>query len=477
MSQTETPLLTALLAYSEADIACFDVPGHKRGVGVPILRDAFGEQIMRIDTNSSPKLDNVANPQGVIGEAQALFARAYDADASFFLTNGTTSAIHVMILTTMKPGEKILLPRNIHKSALNALILSGAMPVYLQPEFNSQTGISENVSLEMIVEQHRLHPDLKAVFLLNPTYYGFVSELKTIVEYCHAHDLIVMVDEAHGAHFHFHADLPDSGMQAGADLSSVSMHKTGGALTQASALLVKGNRVDAKDVQQAINMLQTTSSSYLLMASLDGARQNIVINGETQLDNTLVLANYAREQIKAIPGLVCVQDSSNQRCDETKLGIQVRGLGMTGFEVYDHFWQVENIQLEMADLYNVLAIFSLGETQAHVDRLIHAFQRLAERQQIHETQHVEAIEIVSEVVMSPRDAYYAPKHAVELVASVGFISGESILAYPPGIPIIAPGERISQSTIQYLQQLQSQHAYLTDHHDPTLATILIIEEI
>ncbi|MGL5549623.1 MAG: aminotransferase class I/II-fold pyridoxal phosphate-dependent enzyme, partial [Culicoidibacterales bacterium] len=179
--QQQTPLLSALLAYSDDDIACFDVPGHKRGQGMPVLQQAFGEQLMRIDTNSAPKIDNVANPTGVIAQAQQLLAQAYGANQAFFLTNGTTSAIHVMMMATLKPGDLILLPRNIHKSALNALILTGAIPVYMQPNMNQHTGISENITLAQVKSHHQAHPELKAIFVLNPTYYGFVSELAEIV--------------------------------------------------------------------------------------------------------------------------------------------------------------------------------------------------------------------------------------------------------------------------------------------------------
>ncbi|MGL6227676.1 MAG: aminotransferase class I/II-fold pyridoxal phosphate-dependent enzyme [Culicoidibacterales bacterium] len=474
--QQQTPLLSALLAYSDDDIACFDVPGHKRGQGMPVLQQAFGEQLMRIDTNSAPKIDNVANPTGVIAQAQQLLAQAYGANEAFFLTNGTTSAIHVMMMATLKPGDLILLPRNIHKSALNALILTGAIPVYMQPNINQHTGISENITLDQVKSHHQAHPELKAIFVLNPTYYGFVSELAEIVSYCHEQNLIVLIDEAHGSHFHFHSELPNSAMQAGADMSSISLHKTGGALTQASALLVNTNRIDAATVQQTINLLQTTSSSYLLMASLDAARHNLAVNGNEQLTQTLKHVAYAREQIGNIPGLSCVQAHSQQMSDATKLGIHVRGLGLSGFQVYEYFWQHEKIQLEMADLDNVLAIFSLGETAEHVQRLIDAFKRLAKRSQITNSTQIFIGPPQVEVVYTPRQAYYARKIAVPLAEAAMRLCGESILAYPPGIPIIAPGERITAEIIRYIQALQAQQAYLTDHHDPSLATILVIEE-
>ena len=290
----DIPLLSALKEYSLQDIAAFDVPGHKRGQGVKVLNQYFGHELMRMDVNSLPLLDNVSKVKGVIKEAQELLADAYHADAAFFMTNGTTSAIHCMLMSVLGPNDKVLLPRNIHKSALNGLILCGATPVYLPTEMLGKEGIACNVKPSDVESMLNQDSNIKAVFLLNPTYYGFVTDLEQIIQICHQRDVLVLVDEAHGAHFPFHPDLPPSGVELGADVSCVSIHKTGGALTQASALLVNKARIDVKKVQQVINMLQSTSCSYLLMSSLDGARQNLVLNGHEQLSKTIYLSEYAR---------------------------------------------------------------------------------------------------------------------------------------------------------------------------------------
>lgn len=474
------PLLSALKEYSQQDIAAFDVPGHKRGHGVEVLNHYFGHELMKMDVNSLPLLDNVSNAKGVIKEAQALLADAYHADAAFFMTNGTTSAIHCMLMSVLGPNDKVLLPRNIHKSALNGLILCGAKPVYVQTEVLGKEGIACNVKASMVEEILDKDPEIKAVFLLNPTYYGFVTDLEAIIQICHQRDVLVLVDEAHGAHFPFHPDLPRSGMELGADVSCVSIHKTGGALTQASALLVNQKRIDVKKVQQVVNMLQSTSCSYLLMSSLDGARQNLVLNGYDQLSKIINLSEYARHKINQIPGLYTIEPKGvyGEYHDKTKLGVNVRGLGLTGFEVYDLMWKKYDIQLEMPDFNNVLAVISLGDQLRNINRLIEAFNEIAS--QYHKGSKIDQtpFKLVSHphVELSPREAYFSEKELVLLEDAKGRLAGESILAYPPGIPLVAPGERITSEVIVALKQLKQSHAFLTDNVDKSMNHLLVIKE-
>ncbi len=475
----EIPLLHALKEYSEQDIAAFDVPGHKRGEGVAVLNRYFGYEVMKMDINSLPLLDNISNPKGVIAKAQQLLADAYHADAAFFITNGTTSAIHCMLMATLTPGDKVLLPRNIHKSALNGLILCGAVPVYVETELLSKEGITANVKVDAIELALNQQPDIKALFLLNPTYYGFVADLEEIIKLCHQRNVLVLVDEAHGAHFPFHPDLPASGIELGADAACVSIHKTGGALTQASALLVSQKNLDLKKVQQVINMLQSTSCSYLLMSSLDGARQNLVLNGYDQLSKAIELSRYVRHKLNQIPGIHTIEPRGLQieRFDLTKLGINVQGLGLTGFEVYELMWKEFKIQLEMPDFNNVLAIISLGDSLKNINRLIQAFKVLSSR--YHKPQKIEpavfAFKSAPVVMMSPREAYFSEKKLTLIDQSIGCIAGESILAYPPGIPIVAPGEKITAEVLLVLKQLKQSGAFVTDSMDPSLTQILVIQ--
>ena len=460
------PLLSLLKNYSEMDISCFDVPGHVRSQGVSILNDYLGNEIMNMDINSSPLMDNVSNPNGIIKKAQELLAKSYNAHKSFFITNGTTQAIHVMILSMLSPGDKILLPRNVHKSVINGLIMSGATPIFIQPEFDYDLGVSLNI---------------KCLFLLNPTYYGACAQLEKIIKLCKDNNIKVLVDEAHGAHFKFHKELPPSSIELGADMAAISIHKTGGALTQASALLIN-NTVDDKKVLQTINMLQSTSASYLLMSSIDGARYNLDINGERQLSNALNLARYARNKLNRIDGIKVyspqdLKSKGVEFVDETKLCINVKGLNLTGFEVYDMLYKNFSVQAELGDLYNVLALISIGTTKKDVDRLIKSIEIIAKtKKRSTKIKDIEIRQINTEIGINPREAFYAKKELVDIKDSLNMICGESIMAYPPGIPIISPGEIITYEIINYINLLKDSGAYFTDAQDKKLNKILVVND-
>lgn len=481
-SQDKVHLLDGLKDYSHMDIACFDVPGHVRDQGVDILNEYLGEKIMKMDINSSPLMDNIANPNGIIKKSQQLLAHAYGADESFFITNGTTGAIQAMILSTINPGDKILLPRNIHKSVINALILSGGVPIFIQPEFDYELGISLNLKVDSIKEKLEETDDIKAMFILNPTYYGACTDLKAVVDLCHDKNVLVLVDEAHGAHFPFNKALPSSSMEVGADMAAVSIHKTGGALTQASAILVNKNNIDTKKVLQCINMIQSTSASYLLMASIDGARYNMVKNGEEQLEKALDLARYARLKLNQIDGINVFCDESLKisgvsAIDNTKLCINVKGLNLTGYQVYDLLYQEYGVQAELGDLYNVLALVSIGTTKYDIDKLINALTKIAKVHKKKESLNsIEIKPIIPSRILNPRDAFYSKKESLKLRECINKICGESIMAYPPGIPIIAPGEVISKEIIDYIDLLKQNNAYLTDMKDKSLEKILVIKE-
>lgn len=475
------PLLSSLKKYSEMDIACFDVPGHVRSQGVSILNDYLGNEIMNMDINSSPVMDNVSNPNGIIKKAQELLANSYNAYKSFFMTNGTTQAIHVMILSMLSPGDKILLPRNVHKSVINGLVMSGATPIFIQPEFNYDLGISLNISFESVYKAIYDNKDIKCLFLLNPTYYGACTELEKIIKLCKYNNIKVLVDEAHGAHFQFHKELPPSSIELGADMASISIHKTGGALTQASALLIN-DTVDYKKILQTINMLQSTSASYLLMSSIDGARYNLDINGEKQLSNALILARYARNKLNRIDGVNVyspeeLKGKGVEFVDETKLCISVKGLNLTGFEVYDMLYKNFSVQVELGDLYNVLALISIGTSKKDVDRLIKAIEVIAKtKKRSKKMKDIEIRPINSKIAINPRDAFYAKKEAIDIKNSLNMICGESIMAYPPGIPIISPGEIITDEIINYINLLKDSGAYFTDAQDKKLNKILVVND-
>ncbi|MCL1990305.1 MAG: aminotransferase class I/II-fold pyridoxal phosphate-dependent enzyme [Defluviitaleaceae bacterium] len=478
LNQDRLPLLEAMKDYANRDIAAFDVPGHKRGQGVDVLTDYFGAQVMALDTNSLPALDHVGNPTGVIKEAQALLAEAYGADVAFFMANGSTSAIQAMLMSVISPGDRILMPKNSHKSALNGLILCGGIPVYMQPEMCLKEGIMKNVSVDEVRRQLDAHPDIKAVFVLNPTYFGHTSDLKEISKLCHARDVLLLVDEAHGAHFPFHPAMPLSAMASGADISCISVHKTGGALTQSSALVVKAGRVDVHRVQQVVNILQSTSVSYLLMGSLDGARYNLVKNGTQQLDHVMALSRMARQSLNQIVGVSTVE--ADMFYDLTKLVINVSKLSLTGFEVYELLWRQYEIQLELCETDHVLAVMSLGDCQHWIERLVNAMAEIAHKYPLQscENQMRQPTMLKDTTVkMSPRDAYFSSKELMAFDHAIGRIAGESIMAYPPGIPIISPGELVTKEVIDVLNDLKAKDAFIVDHADPLLEKILVIKEM
>lgn len=481
LEHEEIPLLYNLKEYSNKNISCFDVPGHVKNKGVEILNTYFGEDLMSMDINSSPQMDNVSNPKSIIKEAQELLAKAYKSDKAFFITNGTTCAIQTMILSTINPGDKVLLPRNIHKSAINSLILSGGEPIFIEPEFSEELGISLNIDAEKVKNILYKRNDIKAIFLLNPTYYGACCDLEKIIKICREKNVLVLVDEAHGAHFSFNEELPTSAMELGAHMSAVSMHKSGGALTQASVLLVN-KEIDCQKVQQIVNMLQSTSASYLLMASIDGARHNLVKNGEKQLANAIKLARYAKSRLNELDNIKVVStELLNNKgvhfIDETKLCINVSNTNLTGFEVYDLLYKKFDIQVELGDINNILALVSLGTTIEDIDRLINALKTISiTNKKAKDKKNIKIKQINPIVKLNPREAFYANKKSIDINDCVNEISGESIMAYPPGIPVVAPGELITQEIIDYIKLLKESNAYLCDMKDKTLQTILVINK-
>lgn len=481
-NQKNTPLFDALKKYNKDKIISFDVPGHKKNSkGLSEFSDLMGERVLEMDANSMKQLDHLSNPTGVIKQAEELLAEAYGSDHSFFLVNGTTSGVQAMIMSVVKPGEKIILPRNAHKSAVNALILSAAVPVYIQPEVDGNLGISTGISIKKLEKVISENPDAKAVFLMNPTYYGAVSDLEKIIDLSHKNNMAVLVDEAHGAHFAFSEQLPKSAMKLGADMAAVSLHKTGGSLTQSSALLLNEGFVGYHAVKTVLNLTQTTSASYLLMGSLDLARKNLALNGEDIFKETLVWVREARELLNEIDGISAfstetIDGEGTYGFDETKLGINVNKAGLSGFEVYDILRDEYNIQVELSDTYNILAIISLGDTRENILILVEAIKDLVKKYRKNALV-VKCIPLSNpEMMVSPRDAFYAEKIEVSLEDAMGEISGESIMAYPPGIPIVTPGEKINQEMIDYIKLLKQEHTMLTGTDDPSADKIKVLKK-
>lgn len=481
LDQNTAPLFEALKKNVEDGVIPFHVPGHKKGKGAGELVEYLGEKVFQIDLNGMEDLDNICNPISVIKQAEKLLAQLYGADDSFFLVNGTTQGVQAMILYACGPGDEIIIPRNAHKSTIGAMILSGAIPVYVQPEINYDLGIAMGMSVDSVKEAIKNHPRAKAVFVINPTYYGAVSNLKEICRIAHQNNMLVLADEAHGAHLPFSDELPMSAMEAGADMSAVSLHKTGGSMTQSSALFIReSDKVSSNRVKSVLNLTQTTSASYVLMVSIDMARKQLALRGRELVSKALELARYAREKINEIEGLYAfgkelVGSPGVYDFDETKLSIYVRQLGMSGYEMESVLRKEYNIQIELSDFYNIMAIITFGDEKEDIDRLIEALKDIARKRGVKNKPNCNLVPCKTEMIVRPRDAFYSPKRSVRLEEAVGEISGEMIMAYPPGIPVICPGERITHEVVEYVQALKKEETQFQGTEDPFINYIKVLD--
>lgn len=473
------PIHEALLRYKENRVVSFDVPGHKQGRGNPALTNFLGQACMSVDINSMKPLDNLCHPTGVIREAQELAAEAFGAASSFFMVGGTTSSVQAMVMSTCKAGEKIILPRNVHRSAINALVVNGAIPVYVSPGLDERLGIPLAMAPEDVAAAIQAHPDAKAVFVNNPTYYGVCTDIKAIVDLAHAAGMLVLADEAHGTHFYFGEDMPLSAMAAGADLACVSMHKTGGSLTQSSLLLL-GPGINPDYVRQVVNLTQTTSASYLLLSSLDISRRELALRGRETFARTLEFSSYARGEINKIGGYYAFgAERSGSGAffafDSTKLSIHTRDMGLAGIEVYDLLRDEYNIQIEFGDIGNILAILSVGDRMYEVERLIAALSEIRRLYARDPAGMLKNEYLCPDVVLSPQEAFYAPASSVSVRESVGRISAEFLMCYPPGIPILAPGERIHQDALDYILYAKERGCLLTGTQDLAIKEIRVVD--
>lgn len=478
LPQSKAPIYEALEKFKAMRVVPFDVPGHKRGRGNKELTDFLGEACMRVDVNSMKPLDNLCHPVSVIREAEELAAEAFCAKHAFFMVNGTTSAVQAMIFTALKEGDKIIMPRNVHRSAINALVVNGAVPVYVNPGVNHRLGIPLGMRCADVEAAMDAHPDAKAVFVNNPTYYGICSDLQKIVQLAHSRGMLVLVDEAHGTHFYFSDLFPASAMEAGADMAAVSMHKNGGSLTQSSFLLIN-NDVSEGYTRQCINLTQTTSGSYLLMSSLDLSRKNLALNGDKIFEKVLHMAEYAREEINKIGGYYAygrelINGEDIFDFDRAKLSVYTRDLGLAGIEVYDMLRDDYDIQIEFGDIGNILAILSVGDTNLMIERLISSLSEIARLHKRPSTGMFDHEYITPRVDMTPKEAFFADKRSVRLEDSEGLLCSEFVMCYPPGIPILAPGERITKEILAYIRYAKEKGCFMTGTEDVNINYINVV---
>jgi arginine/lysine/ornithine decarboxylase len=476
------PILDGILAYQQQGILPFSTPGHKLGIGADAeLRDTFGEHAFRSDIPLGGGVGDTHFGGDALGIAEAMAADVWDADRSFFLLNGSTAGNHAFLLATIRPGDKVIVSRDLHKSLLVALILTGAVPVYLAPRLHPELNVGLGISAAEVAAALELHPDTKLVLLVSPSYCGVASDLPGITAVAHARQIPVYVDEAWGPHFPFHPALPRSAMASDVDGAVSSIHKVLGGLTQAAILNVRGELVDPDRVRTAVGMAQTTSPSVLVLASIDAARRQMALHGEVLLERTIALADDARRRLQALPG-IGVLDANRLGIDAfdlTKLVIDVDGLGMTGYQAEDVLRNRFGVGPEMSDLVGVVCLITIGDTEASIQRLVEAFTTLSR-------EHYRGVDgradrrssgaavAAAELAMSPRDAFFSPSRAIPLGEASGEISTELVIPYPPGIPVLAPGEVITTEKVDYLAEGITHGMYISGPADPLLRTIRVV---
>lgn len=488
LDQTQFPLLATLQACADRLDAPFYTPGHKRGVGISeSFRALVGVQAVQADLPELPDLDNLFAPQGVIRQAQELAAAAFGAEQTWFLTNGSTCGILAAILATCQPDEKIILPRNVHQSAISGLILSGAIPVFIQPEYDPRLDVAHSITPAAVAEALIAHPDAKAVLMVYPTYYGACGNVSAIAQLCHHHQIPLLVDEAHGSHFAFHPALPTPALAAGADLSVQSIHKTLAALTQAAMLHVQGDRIDRDRLTQSLALVQSTSPNYLLLASLDAARHQMATQGNALLQRSLTLADKARVEISQIPKLSLLTPEQAQTpgftaLDPTRLTVTVSGLGMDGFTADEILHNQFGVTCELPSLQHLTFIITPGNQETDIHRLVFALQSLPSTAKTrHNTAFPPPPFSLSppppvSPLLPPRQAFFASTDTIPIAQAIGRISAELICPYPPGIPVLMPGEMVTGGAIAYLQQVLAAGGMISGGSDCSLQTLKVVNK-
>jgi arginine decarboxylase len=481
--QRRAPLFEAIVRYTRSGKVSFHTPGHKHGRGVfGPFRRFLGRRVFQADLTLLAEVDSLHDPKSCIKEAQRLAAAAFGADETFFLVNGTSVGNQVMLWATLREGDRIVLPRNVHRSIHAGLILTGARPVFVSPPVLDEWGVYGTVSPEQIVEALRSHPGCQAVLVTHPTYYGHASDLVRIVAVAHRAGAVCVVDEAHGPHFHFHESLPPSAMACGADLSAQSTHKVLGAMTQASMLHRQGGRVDRARLKMGLQLLQSTSPSYILMASLDVARLQMAVSGRRLLERVLDLSRTATRALNRIPGVRCFGPEHCGRAgayafDETRIMLHL-DWPVSGFEVARRLRDEWRLQPEMADARNVLFLVGQGNTAGQVKRLVTAIRRLERDYRglvaARPPRPLPALEPAA-ALLSPREAVLGRSRRVPLSEAVGEICAELLCPYPPGVPVVAPGERISKEAVDYLSGFIRDGGRVNGQADRSGRTVRIVE--
>ncbi|WP_363317171.1 aminotransferase class I/II-fold pyridoxal phosphate-dependent enzyme [Anaerovibrio sp.] len=488
INQNVAPVSDAMEKYARDGALAFHTPGHKQGLGAhPLLSKLITRDGLRQEVSLMEELDDLHDPQGCIKAAEELAAELWGASDTLFMINGTTSAIQAMILGTLSPGDQVLVPRNAHRSIIGGLILAGAVPVYLQPEIIEPIGIAGCLSVETVQSAIEKYPEAKALIAVYPTYYGMAGNLGEIADLLHGKNMLLLVDEAHGAHLKFAASIsgmPKQALDLGADVVAQSTHKVLGSLTQTSMLHIGSSMVLKAKIRKAASLLQTTSPNQLLLASLDIARLQMAEEGQERLKKAVDMADWLRKEINNISGLYCVGeeiiDKTNTfALDRTRIVVNLTGLGVHGYEAEDILRHQYKVQCELSDNYNMVFIISMADTEETVSRLLEVLQCLARDHGMPLMPLQPPPDVLfrpNNMAISPRDAFFGTGERMRFDEAVGCVSAETVAFYPPGVPVLCPGEIISAALIEAVRKQQEQHLRVVGPEDSALEYIRVIKK-
>jgi arginine/lysine/ornithine decarboxylase len=475
------PLLEALRRYQETIAAPFSAPGHKRGIGASReLQVLLGEDAFATDVWLGIGAHDPAQRA-----AEDLAADAWGADRTFFLVNGSSSGTHAFLLSTLMPGDEVVIARDVHQSVLTGLVLTGARPIWITPRLHPELDLSLGVDPSDVARALDAHPATKLVVLTSPTYHGIVSDVAAIAAVAHARGVAVYVDEAWGAHLPFHPALPPSALASGADVAVTSAHKLLATPRQGALLNVRSDLVDVDRVATTVRLTQTTSPSMPILVGLDGCRHQMVLEGKGLLERAIGLAVAARRRLGALPGVAVLgaRQFGSVACDPTRLVIDVQGLGMTGFAVEHVLRQRFGVTPAMSERTGIVCVITIGDMPQSVDRLVDAFTTLAAERRWTRSSRGRVGSWGYRTLLtpgcqrlSPREAFFARSHTVPLDEAIGQVAAELVIPYPPGIPAVVPGEVLAAEIAEYLREGLWCGMHLRAAADPELATIRVIAE-
>jgi arginine decarboxylase len=485
VNHANAPIYDCIRVFRERLVAPFYCPGHKGGRSLPPeLQGVLGE----MDLNNLPDTDTLHCPSGSILQAEQLLADAYGVDRSFMMVGGSSLGNMAAIMSVAGPGETVLVQRNAHKSVVAGIIHSGARPVWLLPEWDRRIGIAHGVALSMVEVAVANHPQAKAMVVLNPTYFGTVPDMEAIAEVCKRSKLPLIADEAHGPHFRFGQGYPIAAENVGADIVVQSTHKILSGLSQAAVLHLQGDLVDPARVQAALQSLQTTSPNFAIMASIDLARRQMMQEGKSRLETMSKLADAARDRIRSIPGIELLEPhhatgrgSGFCELDKTKLVIDTSQLGWTGADAQRFLNRDYGVQPELSGAGYMLCILTLGSIREDIDQLVYGLKELSVRRppRIEDRSYVNALaermsQVLPEMVMTPREAFYAKQQSIPCSDALNRISAEVVTPYPPGIPVLMPGERFSRDVLEFLDAVKRSRCPISAV-DPSLETVRVVD--